>query len=179
MQTISKSLEGKLNWILFGFKGVGKTYLGKRLAERLGYLFIDTDAFVEEREGLSCRELTLEKGVEYFRAAEKEVIHQLGGKGQIISLGGGAVLDPDNRDYLQAIGKMIYLIAPLSLIEKRLLSPPLPSFIDEADPKGSLHQIYREREKLYEQIPAIRVLLSQARPVEALAELYSLVQDNS
>ena len=140
-----------MNIILFGFKGSGKTHLGKLLSIAMNRPFIDTDdLIVKLNNGRSVREIYQTLGEENFRILEKEIIRQLQPQNAVIALGGGAVLDPETATYLQTIGQMVYLKASFKTIQKRLLS--LPSFVDSIE---SLHQIYQQRLPIYESIPAL------------------------
>jgi len=101
-----------LNVVLFGFMGVGKTTVGKLLAPRLGYRFVDSDSEAEKEAGMRVSEIFTQMGEPAFRALERGVIRRLShGDGQVIALGGGAVLDPGNVEELRAKGRMILLTA--------------------------------------------------------------------
>ena len=149
-----------MNLILFGFKGCGKTYYGKRVAAKLHLPFIDTDDLIEQlyfkryHSPLSCRQIALEKGGVFFRKLEKEVIHSLSIEKAIIALGGGAVLDEDNVSYLKKLGKLVYLKIDKETLKKRMLSNELPSFLDPNDPEESFENMYHDRKKKYEDIGA-------------------------
>ncbi len=142
-----------MNLILFGFKSVGKTTVGKMLAVQTGLPFIDFDTCIEKRYGLPCREIVLTKGEPAFRAMEVEMLHELRHvDNHIIALGGGTLIPEQNRTILK--GTYVYLVASKETLKKRVLTPPLPSFIkDEAD----FEKIYCHRIAEYEKIPAIRL----------------------
>lgn len=101
-----------MNVVLFGFMGVGKTTVGKLLAPRLGYRFVDSDSEAEREAGMKVSEVFAQRGEPAFRALERGVIKRLSrGDGQVIALGGGAVLDPRNVEELRRRGRMILLTA--------------------------------------------------------------------
>jgi shikimate kinase len=134
-----------LNIILFGFKGSGKTYYGKKLALELGWNFIDTDELLGDPESL-YREM----GEELFRKKESEVIQNLRGvRETVIAVGGGAVLDPANVEALRQIGQLVYLDVPF----EKLRITRTPAFAENK----SLETIYNERKIVYEAIPALRI----------------------
>jgi len=164
-----------LNWILFGFKGAGKTYFGRLLAQRTNLSFLDTDELIEKREKMSCRHISLERGELHFRSLEKELITNLDVKDHIISLGGGSILDRENRIYLQKLGQLIYLKCPKDLLKKRMLIPPLPSFIDPSDPEGSFETMYCTRKPQYEIIPSRAIHLAKKTDQEILEELWQVI----
>jgi shikimate kinase len=136
------------NIILCGFKSSGKTTLGKKISEKTGLHFIDTDDLVSQ----NCRALYLHS-VEAFRDIEREVIAALADfQNCVIATGGGAILDPANVKILKALGKIFYLRVPKEELKKRILIDPLPAFLDPSDPEGSFEQMYQERLGIYESI---------------------------
>ncbi|MBX9744175.1 MAG: shikimate kinase [Chlamydiales bacterium] len=143
--------------ILFGFKGCGKTYYGKRLSLLLNLSFIDTDDLIVSLYGeqLPIREIHSTLGEKAFRSLETKVIHQLHSSlNAVIALGGGAVLDPTNVAYLQKIGQLVYLKARFETIKHRIIKDGIPSFVDIKRPFESLKEIYEKRILIYEKIPA-------------------------
>ncbi len=100
----------RTNLVLIGMSGSGKTTLGKALAETLHRDFIDTDAVITEKIGMTIAEYFRNYGEIAFRDIESEVIAQVSKEtGKIISTGGGAVLRDINVDYLQQNGRLIWL----------------------------------------------------------------------
>ncbi len=90
--------------------GCGKSYVGRNLAPLLGFDYIDVDKYIEEKEGLTIKEIFEQKGEDYFRQAEKDFIHQLDtGQNLVISTGGGAPCFFDNMDVMNEKGLTIYL----------------------------------------------------------------------
>jgi shikimate kinase len=157
--------------ILFGFKSCGKTYFGKLLAERLGLPFIDTDALLIDlyQEKNSVYEIHKSLGEQGFRELENKVIQSLRPKSSsIIALGGGSLLNADNVSHLQKIGQFVYLKAPFSTIQTRILQNKIPSFVDPSHPIDSLHAIYEKRRPLYESIDAISIDIHEKNVLEKL-----------
>lgn len=90
--------------------GCGKSYVGRNLAPLLGFDYIDIDKYIEEKEGLTIKEIFEQKGEAYFRQAEKDFIHQLDtGQNLVISTGGGAPCFFDNMEVMNEKGLTIYL----------------------------------------------------------------------
>jgi shikimate kinase len=136
------------NIILCGFKSSGKTTLGKKISEKTGLHFIDTDDLVSK----NCRQLYLQSP-EAFRDIEKEVIKALMGfQNCVIGTGGGAVLDPENVVILKKLGKIFYLRIPKEELKQRILINSLPAFLDPYHLEESFEQMYESRKDLYEQI---------------------------
>ena len=101
-----------MNVVLFGFMGVGKTTVGRLLAPRLGYRFVDSDDELERDLGIKIHKVFAKLGEPTFRKLEREVIMRLSfGDNQVIAIGGGAVLDFDNVTELRRTGRMILLTA--------------------------------------------------------------------
>lgn len=123
--------------ILIGYRCTGKTVIGKKLAARLGIPFIDTDALVEEKAGLTIREMITEKGWDFFRKKEREAIQGLTARAKsVVATGGGAVLDEGNTVLLKQEGVLIWLVAGEETILQRMRGdavtldqrPPLSSY---------------------------------------------------
>jgi shikimate kinase len=136
--------------ILTGFMAVGKTAVGRRLARRLGWRFIDTDALIEEREGMSIADIFESRGEEYFRRAEREVIDALDPpEPAVIATGGGTFVDAHNRSRLERLGVTVCLVTSLETVMKRVArngKRPLARG-DEARPR--LEKLLEERMPVY------------------------------
>lgn len=170
-----------MNWILFGFKGSGKTYFGKMLAEKTDKQFIDTDQVIIDlfqkmtHEKKSCYEISQERGEAFFRALESEALSTLKDvKDTVIALGGGAVLSTDNEIFLQSLGQLYYLKADKTLIKKRMLNKTIPSFLNLNYPEKSFDLMFKMRKKLYEEIEAKVVVLENKSDTEVLEQIAGL-----
>jgi shikimate kinase len=109
------------NIVLVGFMGTGKSTVGRFLAEKLGWEFIDTDHYIEKQEKMSIAELFNKHGEPYFREIETRSILEIMEKSnQVISTGGGAVLAEENRRSLKANGFVVALTASLETIIQRV-----------------------------------------------------------
>ncbi len=127
----------------------GKTTIGKRVAEKLGWNFIDTDRLIEQVRGSPCRAIFLAEGEKAFRELEKEQIASLQGVSKsVIAVGGGSLNDPDNVRNLQANGKLVYLQAPLNRLLERMQE--IPAYLDRRDPEKSFAELAKRRLPLYE-----------------------------
>jgi len=106
---------------LIGYRGTGKTTVGRLLAERLGWEFVDADVLLEARAGRSIRQIFAEEGEAAFRAREAELLTELCGRQRhVIATGGGVVLHPENRRSLTAAGHVVWLIAQAPTLWQRL-----------------------------------------------------------
>ncbi len=143
-----------MNIILFGFRGCGKSYLGKLLSEKIMRPFIDTDELIvqlhaqETGETLTVRAIYRSLGSAYFRSLETKAIQSLANvEKSVIALGGGAVLDPQNREMLNKIGKLVYVEASLDVIKNRGTLPL----------ENSLEELYLQSLPIYRSIEAFCV----------------------
>lgn len=95
---------------LTGFMGAGKSVVGRRVAERLGWPFVDLDIEIERREGASIPDIFRLRGEAGFRQAEHDALAALVEQGHaVVATGGGAVLRADNQSLLRRFGSVVYL----------------------------------------------------------------------
>ena len=151
-----------MNIILFGFKGCGKTTIGKLLADKLTMQFIDIDRVIENihynkhHTKLSARDIYRQLGEKGFRLLEKESISSLADiDNTVIATGGGSILDVENILILKKLGALIYLQAAKHIIKQRIMSETLPAFLDSNNPEYSFEKMYKNRKNIYENIAAI------------------------
>lgn len=136
---------------LVGFMASGKTTIGRALADHIGWPFIDMDAEIEAREGRPISQIFREHGEAHFREIEAQVLRAHvrnieAGQPCILALGGGAFVQPDNRELLANNGITLWLDCPLPLIQRRLngdTSRPL------AAQTNGLSRLYEDRRPLY------------------------------
>ena len=110
-----------MNITLTGFMGTGKTTVGKRLAKRLGWRFVDVDALIKATAQMSVPRLFAEHGEAVFRRLEQRAIRRaVTGDQQVIATGGGAFVNPANRSLLRTVGPVICLSAQPKTILQRV-----------------------------------------------------------
>ena len=133
-----------------GLPGSGKTTVGRQLARRLGWRFIDTDHVMEHRMGGSIREFFEREGEPAFRDLEEAVIDELTqGDSCVLSTGGGAVLRPANRQHLHARTTTVYLHSAPEEVFWRLRHDQNRPLLQVADPLVRLKELYVARDPLY------------------------------
>ncbi|MBL7168465.1 shikimate kinase [Candidatus Bathyarchaeota archaeon] len=110
-----------MNVALFGFMGVGKSAVGRMLAEKLGLSFVDLDEEIVSRTGRSIESIFQEDGEERFREIERAVTKEYSAfDGQVIACGGGTVIDPENLENLRRSSRMVLLTAEAEVILERV-----------------------------------------------------------
>ncbi|MFZ8757363.1 shikimate kinase [Microbacterium sp. HMH0099] len=134
--------------VLIGPMGAGKTSVGRRVARALGATFSDTDKIVVRDHG-PIRDLFLAHGEAHFRALEREAVVEALGRGGVVALGGGAVLDPQTRERLTAHRVVLLTVAP-HVVASRIHGDDRPLLGGE-DPVVRWQRIYEERRPVYEQ----------------------------
>jgi len=107
---------------LIGFMGSGKTTIGRRLVERIGFDFVDTDCFIEMQQGLTVSEIFTRRGEAVFREMERNILSEIQKlEFAVISTGGGMPCYKDNIDVMLASGKVVYLKTSPQTLTRRLL----------------------------------------------------------
>jgi shikimate kinase len=138
------------NIILTGFMGTGKSSVGKLLAERLGYRFIDVDELIVARSGLTIIEIFASHGEQHFRALETEMLKRLESeRGLVVSTGGGAVINPENRRRMRSAGRVVNLSASAETIKKRLTGDVARPLLQGDKPLEKIIALIAEREPYY------------------------------
>jgi shikimate kinase len=139
------------NIFLVGPMGSGKTVVGRRLAERLGLEFLDSDAEIEARTGVDIPYIFEREGEAGFRAREREVLDALTGReGVLVATGGGAVLDPGTRERLRTRGCVVYLRTSVRQQLARTRRGDGRPLLRNPDPRGTLERLMLQRAPLYE-----------------------------
>ncbi len=140
------------NIILTGFMGVGKTSVGTRLAQDLGFSFVDTDVLIEADQKITITEIFSNFGEQYFRDVESRVIRQvLENEGQVVSTGGGAVIRDENRRSFKENGVTICLTARPEVIYDRIRHETHRPLLQVADPPGKIRELLTARAPFYHQ----------------------------
>jgi len=140
------------NIILTGFKGTGKTAVGKRLAERLGYAFVDLDALVEAEAGVSIPQFLTERGEAAFRELESRMVERVAQQRRcVIATGGGTVVSPVNLRALKQSGVVVTLTADLETLLSRLSAGADHPTLHGDDLRAQVEQLLAERRNAYRQ----------------------------
>ena len=160
-----------MNIVLIGYRGAGKSAVGRRLAARLGRTLLSTDAEIVRRAHRTIPEIVAQDGWEYFRDLESTICRELAARDQlVIDTGGGAILRMQNVEALKENGTLFWLTASVETIVKRIggdtQRPSLTgtkSFVDE------IQDLLRERTPKY-QAAADHVITTDDRSLDQLVE---------
>jgi shikimate kinase len=160
-----------MNIVLMGYRGTGKSTVGRLLASRLGRELVSTDAEIIKRAQHSIPEIVAQKGWEHFRDLESDICREFASRDQlVIDTGGGAILRVQNVEALKKNGTVFWLTASIETIAKRISSdnqrPSLTgteSFVDE------IRDVLRERTPKY-QAAADHSIATDNRSLNQLVE---------
>ena len=158
--------------LLSGLMGAGKSRVGRALASRLGWQFVDSDQSVEEASGMKVAEIFAREGEAAFRRRERAALEALPTHRCVVALGGGAVVAAENRRVLAAKGTLVWLdAAPETLVERigDAADRPLLAGLDRAGRVARLAQLRAERQSAYAEAP-IRIE-TDGRGVNEVVEL--------
>lgn len=150
----SEPAGGHRTVTLIGLMGAGKTRVGQRAARALGRPFVDTDTLLEHTAGRAVSEIFATEGEPTFRRLEREaIVSALATPGAVVSVGGGAVLDPENVTRMRAAGPVLWLYAePDTLLWRlrRSLQRGDRPLLAGGDPLDILTKLLEQRRPAYE-----------------------------
>ena len=142
------TMKENLNIVLCGFMGCGKTTVGRRLAAFTGRNFIDTDAYIEKKAGLTVSEIFSKYGEAYFRELEHKCVSEIAQNANcIIATGGGTVLNNENALALKSNGSLFFLDVPFETIFSRISNSNRP--LVKALSKDKLEILFEARRSAY------------------------------
>jgi len=138
------------NLTLTGMMGVGKSTIGKNLAKKLNYNFIDVDKIIESKERMSINSIFKNKSEGYFRKIESEItLSELKKDNSVISLGGGAFLNKTIRRSAKKFSISFWLDVPIYELTKRLKKSRQRPLLFEKNITDTVKKIYFDRKKIY------------------------------
>lgn len=138
------------NIYLLGFMATGKSSVGKILADRKRFEFVDLDNLIELKEKRRIADIFSQDGQPYFRKVEKEVLEEVSKKNKlVVACGGGIVIDPGNIQLMKKTGMLICLRAKPEVILKRALGSKQRPLLNVADPKKQIELLLEKRSAYY------------------------------
>jgi shikimate kinase len=141
------------NLVLVGPMGAGKTSIGRRLGECFRLAFVDADRDIELRTGAAVGTIFECEGEAGFRARERAALAELlRNDGQVISTGGGAILDADNRRCMRERGFVVYLQVSVASQLQRLARDRTRPLLQREDREDVLRQLATTRAPLYSEV---------------------------
>ena len=168
----SQGMNPAPNLILIGPMGAGKTCIGRRLAERFTLDFVDVDQAIVDAAGASIPTIFEHSGEAGFRAHERQALAQvLAGQGQLVSTGGGAVLDPDNRALIACRGFVVHLHVSVAAQLERLARDKGRPLLQRPDREQVLHDLAAVRDPLYHALADISLDTDPYTAADATAQL--------
>lgn len=181
--------------ILIGYMGCGKSTVGQRLAGLLDWSFLDTDAWIEEKEGMTIKEIFAAQGEAYFRDLETFCLKEFTGnkkiqqklverelnekktvsKGCVFSVGGGLPVREENRELLKEMGQVIYLKASPDTIYERLKSDTTRPLLQTDNPLQKIKDMLESREKKYQDAANFVICVDGKSISEILEEIQEII----
>jgi len=138
------------NIYLVGFMGTGKSAVGRELAERLKWHFVDLDKLIELREKRRISDIFAREGEAYFRRLEKGVLKETAGQNKfVVACGGGIVIDEDNIKIMKETGEIICLTASVDVILQRTAQYTHRPLLNVPDPKQRIKELLDLRAPFY------------------------------
>ena len=181
------SVVGEPTIALVGLPGSGKSAIGRRLGQQLGWRFVDSDHSIEDRIGCTIRAFFEREGEDAFREVEEQVLADLtfSLRRSVMATGGGSVLRASNRQHLRERTHVVYLRSSPEELLRRLRHDTKRPLLQVADPLQRLKDLHAVRDPLYREIahttvdtgrPSIAMLVSTI--VQQLEDAGLLRQDS-
>jgi shikimate kinase len=164
--------------VLIGYRGSGKTTVGRLLADRLWQQFLDTDDLITNAAGKSIKDIFEKEGEAKFRELETVAVREALTKSEhVIALGGGAVSKEENRDLLKHAGrKVVYLRCDPKVLHQRITSDPAtlamrPNLTELGGGIEEIRALLAQREPLYREVMSFELDVTNLSPQEAVVHI--------
>ena len=159
--------------------GCGKSTIGKKMSEILNIKLVDTDAWIEERQGMTVSEIFATKGELFFRDLETGALQEFLEEKEtmVISVGGGLPVREENRSLLQQLGQVIYLKAQPETIYNRIKGDTTRPLLQTENPMEKIREMLGQREEKY-QVAADKIVTVDDKDLsEILDEILEAVKE--
>lgn len=162
------TVANKPNIYLIGFMGVGKSSVGRKVARKLGMLFIDSDKAIEGKAGMSVNEIFAQNGEKAFREFEREFIKSGHPEnGCVVACGGGLPIEEGMIEILKSRGIVVGLFAHSDTILERTDRRDTRPILNVENKEARINDLLKSRQDTYKQ--ADYLFFSQGRPIEDVA----------
>ncbi len=156
--------------------GVGKSTIGKDLAKKLNYKFIDVDKLIEIKEGSSINFIFKNKSESYFRKIENDItLSELKNDNSVISLGGGAFLNNAIRRSAKKLSVSFWLDLPVEALIRRLKKNTQRPLLFKKNIAETAKKIYLDRKKIYSEAD-YRIKCNSLKPNEIVSKILDLYE---
>lgn len=167
----------KRHIILIGFMGSGKSTIGKELARMGQRTFLDTDEYIEEKEGKKISEIFAQNGEDYFRTLETRLLQKLGLQNTpceyVIATGGGLPINQANQEILKSLGVIVYLKAASDIIYERLERDKKRPLLQQGNKIERIQTLLTQREPIYQKLCDICIMTGHKEIETILNEIES------
>lgn len=155
--------------LLIGMMGAGKSTTGRLLSERLGWPYLDSDDEIERRTGRTVPEIWKSQGEPAFRGEESRVLAEActSGGPAVVSVAGGAVMDPDNRAQIRSAGLVVWLRADIPTLADRVGTGSGRPLL-EGGPAEALGRLSAERAPIYAELADVTLDVDRLSPPEVV-----------
>lgn len=171
-----------MSTFLIGYRGSGKSTIGRKLADQLWQKFVDVDDLIVQRAGKSIREIFEQDGEPRFRDIESEVVREVSALAEhVIALGGGSLLREDNREVIRSAGhRVLYLRCDPEELHRRIHTDPQtaatrPSLTNLGGGIDEIRKLLAEREPTYRAMMHAELDVTNLSPEEAALRLVRLL----
>lgn len=162
-----------MNLLLTGFMGAGKSTIGRLLARRLGYYFLDADTEIERKQNCTIADIFRYAGETQFRDLETELLEGLQSvQNTILATGGGMVVREQNRTLMKTLGRRVYLRVPPANLVGRLSRDKHRPLMHQGEetPEQRVTRLLEEREPIYMEAEVV-VDTGRLTPAQTVTEI--------
>lgn len=162
-------ISAERNIVLIGMPGVGKSTVGVLLAKATSRNFLDTDVWIQSREGRTLQEILEREGSEAFCAREERHVLALDCRAHVIATGGSVVYGERAMEHLRRVGIVVHLDLELALLRERLRNLAVRGVVIAVD--QTLEQLWEEREPLYRRWADVAIAVGDLNQDQVVARV--------